>query len=158
MRKIFLFAAVIGLMAGCAFLTRQPDERLSEPGMPGEVEPGAPVPAVPEDPLSVSPGAVREADPPLHIETAPHVYNVFIRAGEFVPAVLRIGKGGEVSWLNMDDSLHAVAFRRNEGLGSTPLGRGESYSRVFDEAGVYDYYCPVHPGMTGTVIVEEKTD
>ena len=31
--------------------------------------------------------------------------------------------------------------------------QGERYSRTFDEAGAFDYFCEVHPNVKGTVLV-----
>lgn len=37
---------------------------------------------------------------------------------------------------------------------SGSLGQGESFEFTFDEAGEFDYFCAVHPTMTGIITVE----
>ncbi len=32
----------------------------------------------------------------------------------------------------------------------------KSYSSKFDEAGSYDYFCSIHPYMTGKIMVRER--
>lgn len=34
------------------------------------------------------------------------------------------------------------------------LAEGATFEHTFDEAGTYDYFCSVHPDMTGTITVE----
>jgi len=34
------------------------------------------------------------------------------------------------------------------------VSRDGSFSFTFEEPGTYEYYCSIHPYMTGTVIVE----
>jgi plastocyanin len=46
----------------------------------------------------------------------------------------------------------AVAF--NDGsAGAASLSPGDTFTRVFDKAGTYDYHCSFHPYMTGRVVV-----
>jgi plastocyanin len=37
---------------------------------------------------------------------------------------------------------------------SGTLGTDETFEYTFDEAGVFDYFCTIHPEMTGTITVE----
>jgi amicyanin len=68
----------------------------------------------------------------------------------FQPAEVKIKKGGTVTWTNTDSVRHDIIF----GNSSSPLlGKGESYTKKFDEEGVYDYYCGPHPSMKGKVNV-----
>jgi len=36
---------------------------------------------------------------------------------------------------------------------SPVLDTGEQYSHRFDTAGTYDYFCSLHPRMTGRIVV-----
>ena len=88
----------------------------------------------------------------------------------FDPDPLRVEIGDEVSWINEDDILHTVTSgraqeqgvpgvsenknSRPDGLFDQPLEFGDTFSFTFEETGTVDYFCNIHPGMTGTVVVE----
>jgi amicyanin len=75
---------------------------------------------------------------------------VQIKDYKFQPAQVTVQKGGTVAWSNMDAAAHDVDFK---GLKSPLLKKGETYSKIFDTAGTYDYVCGIHPSMKGTVKV-----
>lgn len=61
--------------------------------------------------------------------------------------------GATVVWVNNDTAPHAVSA--NNGTFNSPLlSTGDTFSFTFDEPGVYDYICPLHPTMTHRIIVE----
>ncbi len=72
---------------------------------------------------------------------------------------VRIEAGEDVVWANSDSVPHTVT----SGTPSSPaslfdsgaLGTGRTFEASFDEPGRYNYYCTLHPQMTGTVIVED---
>jgi len=76
----------------------------------------------------------------------------------YIPSIIIIEKGKQVTWINEDSAFHSVT----SGFYETPtdlfdsgyLDPFESYSLTFDEAGTYDYFCTLHPWMKGQVIVE----
>jgi plastocyanin len=37
---------------------------------------------------------------------------------------------------------------------SGTLAQGETFEFTFEEAGEFDFFCSVHPDMTGTITVE----
>ena len=82
--------------------------------------------------------------------------------GEFyAPDVVETTVGSMVVWTNDDATLHTVTSGVVEGSTPVPDGvidspfmaQGAEFSFVFDEPGEYDYYCSLHPYMTGKVIV-----
>ncbi|MDQ6726568.1 MAG: cupredoxin family copper-binding protein [Actinomycetota bacterium] len=72
----------------------------------------------------------------------------------FCPAVLTVPIGSEVRWVNADLSPHTATDDGPDGtIDSGPLAQGQSWSRRFTRPGTYSFYCRLHPGMSGTVIV-----
>ena len=69
----------------------------------------------------------------------------------FSPETVTIHAGDTVIWTNQDDIPHVVAEKDGK-FRSTALDTGESYSRMFSAPGTVDYYCAIHPHMTGSVI------
>ena len=74
----------------------------------------------------------------------------------YSPSVLHvvIGVNNTVVWVNHDGTTHTVTSK----TGSTELDSpifptGDSFSHTFIQAGTYEYYCTIHPWMTGTVVV-----
>lgn len=76
----------------------------------------------------------------------------------YVPPVIEIEKGKQVTWVNEDSAFHSVTSgfydSPSDLFDSGYLDPFESYTVVFDDAGVYDYFCTLHPWMMGQVIVE----
>jgi plastocyanin len=77
----------------------------------------------------------------------------------FIPSTVEIGVGGTVTWTNDDTAAHTVtsgtATDGPDGVfDSSIFMAGKTFEHTFDEAGEYDYFCVVHPWMTGKVIVE----
>jgi plastocyanin len=73
----------------------------------------------------------------------------------FTPAILTVGVDETIRFTNRDDMAHNVA-PAGWGWGHVDeMWKDESFTATFDEAGVYPYACSLHPGMTGTLIVED---
>jgi plastocyanin len=71
----------------------------------------------------------------------------------FVPQRLAVKAGTTVTWINADDSPHTVASS-SKLFKSKALDTDDRFSFTFTTPGVYEYFCSVHPRMTGAVIVE----
>jgi len=69
----------------------------------------------------------------------------------FTPATLAVERGTHVIWTNKDDIPHTVVDTRGR-FKSPPLDTDDKWEHVFTEAGTFEYYCSVHPMMTGKVI------
>jgi plastocyanin len=79
----------------------------------------------------------------------------------YVPSEVTIAVGGTVTWTNDDTAAHTVTSGNPadaESVGtlfdSSIIMAGGTFENTFDEAGEYDYFCIVHPWMTGKVNVE----
>jgi plastocyanin len=78
----------------------------------------------------------------------------------FTPARVSLSVGGTVRF-TFGSVGHNVFFDHDPvGAPATIDGvnANTSVSRTFPVAGVYNYYCHIHPGMSGTVVVGGMTD
>lgn len=74
----------------------------------------------------------------------------------FTPNSLTVPVGTTVTWTNKDAVTHTVTS--TTGLfDSGNLASGSKYSYTFPTAGTYPYYCIIHAGMTGTIVVTAAT-
>jgi plastocyanin len=71
----------------------------------------------------------------------------------FVPQRLTIKPGTTVTWINEDDIPHTVAATGKE-FRSKVLDTNDKFSFTFAAAGTFEYFCSLHPHMTGTIVVE----
>jgi plastocyanin len=71
----------------------------------------------------------------------------------FTPKELTVRSGTTVTWINSDDTAHAIASATGAFPASKALDTGQRYSIRFDRPGSYDYFCSIHPVMTGRVMV-----
>lgn len=79
------------------------------------------------------------------------IYNVVIENDKFMPTSLEVKVGDTVTWINKDDTDHAVFF--DNGAVDEKLPVGSSVSHTFTEKGEFSYLCQIHPEMQGKVIV-----
>ena len=76
----------------------------------------------------------------------------------FTPADITINAGDTVHWMNVDTAAHTVTAGTSadvqiEVFDSSLLMADGTWSHEFNDAGIYEYFCMVHPWMTGTVTV-----
>jgi plastocyanin len=85
----------------------------------------------------------------------PSPVKVSIENFVFEPKDLVVTAGTTVTWVNADDVPHTVTSTASPPLfGSKTLGTDDKFSFAFKAAGTYDYFCKVHPHMTGKVVVK----
>jgi plastocyanin len=89
----------------------------------------------------------------------------FLTDTAYNPNPIEVNVGQTVLWTNDDFSFHTVTSGKagdtnsgsvfDSGLaGPTALAStGKTYEYTFESAGEYPYYCILHPGMVGKVIV-----
>jgi plastocyanin len=75
----------------------------------------------------------------------------------FNPPTLTVKAGTTVTWTNKDDIPHGIAATDNKFQRSQALDTDNSYSFTFTTPGSYQYFCYIHPHMTGTIVVEAAT-
>ena len=71
----------------------------------------------------------------------------------FSPATITVAAGTTVRWTNHDDIPHTVVHDK-ETFKSKTLDTDEQFSYTFTKPGTYDYFCSIHPKMTGKVVVQ----
>jgi plastocyanin len=80
-------------------------------------------------------------------------HRVTIENFTFTPAALPVPVGATVTWVNRDDTPHTVVSTENKFKSQTLDTDGE-FSYKFTGPGTYEYFCSVHPKMTGKVVVQ----
>lgn len=88
----------------------------------------------------------------------------------YEPALISVGVGEKVTWVNKDREAHTVTSGKGSGRfgwmsnefgesdGYFDSGRfmpNESWSFTFDRKGMFTYYCTIHPWMEGTILVQQ---
>ena len=71
----------------------------------------------------------------------------------FTAPELTVAVGTTVKWVNHDDIPHSVVDK-NKAFRSKALDTDDSYSFTFASSGTFDYFCGLHPHMTGKIIVK----
>ena len=72
----------------------------------------------------------------------------------FSPTIVHIEAGDTVTWSNdLSKASHTVTGANGSWGSFDEVAPGGSLSHEFTEDGVYPYYCFLHPGMAGAVVV-----
>ena len=122
----FLVAVLALALAGVSGLAAHPQAEPEEP--PAEEQPVAEQPTV----------------------------TVRLRDNRFRPARITVAAGTTVIWVNEEDDpeLEHNVISRDYRWASSNFLPGESYERTFTTPGMYRYFCDLHGGMNGQVVVE----
>jgi plastocyanin len=92
-------------------------------------------------------------DVPLEADTpATETHDIAIDNFRFAPSPATVPAGTTVRWTNRDDVPHTIVST-DRLFKSAVLDTDGAFSRRFDAAGRYEYFCSIHPHMTGAVIV-----
>ena len=84
--------------------------------------------------------------------TPPATATVTMGEMSFAPISTEIAVGGTVTWTNTSSQIHDVDFGTGPAQHLAPFASG-SKSLTFQTAGTFMYFCNLHAGMTGTIIV-----
>jgi plastocyanin len=77
----------------------------------------------------------------------------------FFPNTLPVKAGDTVTWTNDDTSLHTVTsglpgdYYPGTEFDSSSLAPGTTFQHTFAIGGPFNYYCILHPYMTGNIVV-----
>ena len=68
---------------------------------------------------------------------------------------ITVAPGTKITWINRDEIPHTVTAK-DKSFDSKALDTSDKFERTFDKEGDFDYYCSVHPFMTGIVHVRKQ--
>jgi len=76
--------------------------------------------------------------------------------GFYLPLNLEIPINAKVTWTNDDSVPHNIQSQDEVGnvidlFNSPPLNTGDKFEFIFEESGIYNYYCSFHPWRVGVV-------
>ena len=71
----------------------------------------------------------------------------------FSPAVVRIEPKQSITWVNRDVDAHTVTGIAGTWGSYDELGRGGRVTSSIAAPGGYPYFCALHPGMVGAVVI-----
>jgi plastocyanin len=94
-----------------------------------------------------------DSDAKRNAETDAAQNQIVIENFSFKPATLTVKAGTKVTWVNRDDVPH-TATDSDKRFNSGALDTDDRFSFTFEKPGTYDYFCALHPKMTGRVVVK----
>ncbi|MGH7685993.1 MAG: cupredoxin domain-containing protein [Candidatus Dormibacteria bacterium] len=75
----------------------------------------------------------------------------------FSPTTQTVHVGDIVQWTNDGTVPHTVTFETQPHLTDpSNLDPGDTWEVKFSEAGTFFYYCSIHPGMAGALVVTPR--
>jgi plastocyanin len=89
----------------------------------------------------------------VNAQTKPETTEVKIDNFSFGPTELAVTAGTTITWTNRDDIPHTVVST-GKVFRSKVLDTNEQYSFTFATPGTFQYFCSIHPKMTGKVAVK----
>ncbi|ACB93994.1 cupredoxin domain-containing protein [Beijerinckia indica] len=92
---------------------------------------------------------------PVKDAAANQAVTVVIDNFTFTPATVTVTPGTTVTFVNHDDIPHTVVETKHL-FRSKVLDSDDTFSFTFDKDGVYDFFCSLHPHMTGKIVVETR--
>ena len=73
----------------------------------------------------------------------------------FNPPTITVKSGQKITWINHDEEPHTVVSVGKKFQKSSALDTDQEFSITAGAPGTYEYFCSVHPKMTGTIVVEK---
>jgi plastocyanin len=95
-------------------------------------------------------GEMKNAD-----ETTTKQNRIEIKDFAFNPQTLTVKSGEKVTWINRDEEPHTIVSVEKQFKKSTALDTDQEFTITVGAPGTYEYFCSVHPKMTGTIVVEK---
>ena len=73
----------------------------------------------------------------------------------FSPQKVTVKSGEKITWINRDEEPHTVVSVGKKFQKSSALDTDQEFSITAGAPGTYEYFCSVHPKMTGTIVVTQ---
>jgi plastocyanin len=101
--------------------------------------------------VAATPGVLSAGD--MAVQAGAQAAAIQIDNFHYTPPSLVVAPGTTVTWTNADDSPHTV--REKDGkFKSAALDTDDTFSQTFTASGEYEYFCSIHPYMTGKIVVK----
>jgi Icc protein len=101
---------------------------------------------------SVAPRAVPAA--PADPATPATATTVKIDNFSFSPPSTTVPAGSTITWVNADDVPHKIVSSDGKFAASPAIDTNDKYAFRFTQPGRYEYFCGLHPKMTGAIVVQ----
>jgi amicyanin len=90
--------------------------------------------------------------------SAAQAANITVKIDNFTfnPQTVTVKAGDTVTWTNADDIPHTVTSKTSQ-FRSKALDTDDTFAFTFAAPGTFDYFCSLHPHMTGSIVVEAST-
>jgi plastocyanin len=88
-------------------------------------------------------------------ETTTKQNRIEIKDFAFNPQAITVKSGEKVTWINRDEEPHTIVSVGKQFKKSSALDTDQEFTITVGAPGTYDYFCSVHPKMTGTIVVEK---
>ncbi|HEY2047655.1 MAG TPA: cupredoxin family copper-binding protein, partial [Candidatus Udaeobacter sp.] len=73
----------------------------------------------------------------------------------FNPQNITVKSGEKITWINRDEEPHTVVSVGKKFQRSPGLDTDQEFSIIAGAPGTYEYFCSVHPKMTGKIVVQK---
>jgi len=89
----------------------------------------------------------------VQVKAEPKSATINIINSQFVPAVLNVKAGTQVTWKNTDGIKHLIISDSDEFFDSTTMDQNQRHTYVFDTPGEHRYHDGFKPLVKGKIIV-----
>ncbi|HEY1719944.1 MAG TPA: cupredoxin domain-containing protein [Magnetospirillaceae bacterium] len=90
-----------------------------------------------------------------HVQADDTPPQVIIKTFKYGPQNVTVAAGTTVTWINKDPEAHTVVDKNGK-FRSSALDTDDTFTFTFTEPGTYNFFCSLHPQMTGMVTVTPK--
>jgi plastocyanin len=95
------------------------------------------------------------ADDAANTSAGSKTNKIEIKDFAFNPQKITVKSGEKITWINRDEEPHTVVSVGKKFQRSSGLDTDQEFTITAGAPGTYEYFCSVHPKMTGTIVVEK---